>query len=99
MSMPELHALWQAELDGRLDANLPPRERFVAWYRRQKREAFMARFHRLPVQEMSKVYLRLAAGEDPDEILKELPSPPSDDAGPPNEGNNDRTSGPRHAPP
>jgi hypothetical protein len=77
MSLAELRGLWQAIVDGRLDATLPPKERFAAWYRRQRNAAFMDRFGRLSVTEMSDAWLRLVAGEDPDEIL-----PASEAAGP-----------------
>ena len=82
MSLAEIRALWAAIADGRLDGTLPPRERLAAWHRRQKAGVFMDRFSRLPATEMSSVYLRLAAGDDPDEVLKEVPRPASDDAGP-----------------
>lgn len=77
MSLPELRDLWRAEVDGRLDATLPPKERFACWYRRQKHAAFTDRFSRLSVTEMSDAWLRLAAGEGPDDIL-----PASEAAGP-----------------
>jgi hypothetical protein len=83
MSMPELRVLWAAELDGRLDATLPPRERFVSWYRRQRREAFLAWMATLDVRQCAAVHGRLAAGEDPDAIRADYPNtqPASDDAG------------------
>jgi hypothetical protein len=69
MSLPELRALWAAEVEGRLDATLPPKERFAAWYRRQKREAFLDRFGRLSLVEKSDAWLRIIAGEPMDAIL------------------------------
>jgi hypothetical protein len=86
MSLPELRALWAAEVDGRLDATLRPKERFACWYRRQMNAVFMERFSRLSAKEASDACLRLAAGEDVDEIL-----PASTDAGHPLEGHDDHT--------
>jgi hypothetical protein len=89
MSLPELRDLWAAIVDGRLDATLPPRERFAVWYRRQRDAEFAERFNRLSVKDMSDAWLRLIAGEDPDSILPPLPintQPASEGAGPPDEG-------------
>jgi hypothetical protein len=63
-----------------------PHERLL-WFAHEERSArFMARFNRLSVGDQGAVWLRLAAGEDIDLVLKELPSPASDDAVNSNEG-------------
>src|SRR5262245_20885618 len=76
MSMPELRALWQAELDGRLDATLPPRERIAAWHRRQKREVFFERRSRCPLLEQARIHQELVKGTDPDEVFNGMSASP-----------------------
>ena len=63
-----------------------PRARLL-WLAQKERSAwFMARFKELPIRDQGVAWLRLAAGDDLDAILNELPkSPASDDAGHPTE--------------
>jgi hypothetical protein len=79
LSLAEKSALFHAF------ANTPPadpRERLL-WFAHNERSArFTARFRRLSVRDQGTVVLRLAAGEDLELILAELPTPASDDAGP-----------------
>jgi hypothetical protein len=88
LSSDELRALWQAQIDGRLDDDRPPRERLAAWCRRQSRDRFMRRAAGLPLSLLAQVHARLLAGEDADAILAELPpiEPAPDGAGHPDEG-------------
>lgn len=90
LSADELRALWQALVDGRLDDDLPPRERLAAWCRRRSRDRFMRRAAGLPLPLLAQVHARLLAGEDADAILADLPpvEPAPDGAGDPREGQN-----------
>jgi hypothetical protein len=76
MSLAELRDVWRAEVEGRFDATLPPRERFTNWYRRQRNEAFLDRLDRLSVREKSAAWLRIIADEPLDEILPPPPASP-----------------------
>lgn len=54
-----------------------PRARLL-WHAQKERKAkFMAQFNRLSVQEQGVAWLRLAAGDDLDAILNELPKSPA----------------------
>jgi hypothetical protein len=74
MSLPELHALWAAELDGRLA--ITPHERAARLYRKRKREVFIERMARCPVTEQSRIHLELTKGTDPDEVFRGMSAPP-----------------------
>jgi hypothetical protein len=84
MSSAEKQALYAAVV------NTPPadpRERLLWHARKERQERFMARFRRLSVRDAGAAWLRLAAGDDLDAILDELPqTSASDDAGNPIEG-------------
>jgi len=54
-----------------------PRARLL-WLARKERSAwFMARFKELPIRDQGVAWLRLAAGDDLDAILNELPKTPA----------------------
>src|SRR5215470_18129444 len=54
-----------------------PRARLL-WLARKERSAwFMARFKELPIRDQGVAWLRLAAGDDLDAILNELPKSPA----------------------
>jgi hypothetical protein len=61
-----LHALFGAIADGRVGT---PQERLAAIAAKQKRDALLARYRKLPVKEQGEIWLRLAGGDDPEELL------------------------------
>jgi hypothetical protein len=63
-----LKAMFGAIVNGRVGT---PQERLAAIAAKQKRDVLLARYRKLPVKEQGEVWLRLAGGDDPEELLPE----------------------------
>jgi hypothetical protein len=63
-----LHALFDAIADGRVGT---PQERLAAIAAKAKRDVLLARYRKLSVKEQGEIWLRLAGGDDPEELLPE----------------------------
>jgi hypothetical protein len=63
-----LKAMFDAIVDGRIGT---PQERLAAIAAKQKRDVLLTRYRKLPVKEQGEVWLRLAGGDDPEELLPE----------------------------
>jgi hypothetical protein len=61
-----LAALFEATTDGRVGT---PQERLAALQAKARRDRFLERMSRLPVHEQGQIYLRLIAGDDPEQLL------------------------------
>jgi hypothetical protein len=85
LSLGELKALYRRVADGELDQTLEPRERLAAWYRHERRRAFMERVGRLDTHGRQRVYMALLGGEDPEPFL-----PPLDSGGVPPDGSSNQ---------
>jgi hypothetical protein len=63
-----LKAMFGAIADGRVGT---PQERLAAIAAKQMRDVLLTRYRKLPVKEQGEVWLRLAGGDDPEELLPE----------------------------
>jgi hypothetical protein len=65
--MTVLRALYDATADGRIGT---PQQRLAAVAAKRRRDTFLAWMRGLPLQEQQKIYFRLIAGDDPEELMK-----------------------------
>jgi hypothetical protein len=79
LSPAELTALYAAIVE-----HFPadPRERLLWHLSRERQNRFIAGFSKLPVSDMSAVYLRLIAGENLDALFTDLSGAPADTRSP-----------------
>jgi hypothetical protein len=63
-----LKAMFDAIADGRVGT---PQERLAAIAAKAKRDGLLARYRKLPVKDQGDIWLRLAGGDDPEELLSE----------------------------
>jgi hypothetical protein len=64
--MAVLAALFDAHADGRVGS---PQERLAAIRSKANRDRFLERMKLLTLKEQGQIYLRLIAGDDPDQLL------------------------------